>query len=638
LIVCRDGSSIPLIAGLQRPDGLQCVIASDDPAVHAAGRRLPFVSDVCWLEGMGTIFATAAPVEQLRGIVNRWLEALPQGIERVPSDLVAWLPHVEGGDTVQRLQDAVVLIDSYLELISRYDVARIVVLSGGRCWEDDVLRAVATSRRIPVETVANCRSSSIASGVRMLKAFGRPAYRLMEAMRGLRRVKAAAADLPAEPGLAQPIVFQLAHCSDKHIENVAPLMIELERLGHPTVALTCLAPDTGRRARAYGLRVQEVAAFLPRWALVFGLVDAVRVLVRACRRASHFREFSSLSYRHVPLGGVLWPIVLDYLSTELVARHVMAAGLKAYFSVHRPVAMKLWGEISLYEGYLAWKLSANRPFWFDYWIGVNIDSPYWSPDVPIDLFFAAGPFHVEFMKRIGIAADRIASVGSLRYAAMPAFADSHTPADSRRHLGVPEGYDWHVLWDRNSMIRGFMSNQEQLRVAAALLQVVGPSCALIVKPHPSSSPGLVETLLPDRRGHVFTAAAAELPYHAINAADIVVTKISSIGVEAMLMGKPVVLVSLDGEPKWREVFGADEGQVTSEAELVALLTRLRDDRSYRAAWTAERLARQRGFLSRYFDRRSDPTAAAARIISARLTKGGEAPAFTEAALAATVGA
>jgi hypothetical protein len=632
LVVCHDRS------GLQRlrewdAEGRRVVVASDDPEVQRACREGVFAATVCWLERMDSFYGATPDVLRLLDVVNGWLASLAAERRGVASYLLQWMRHVEGGYTTQRLLDAVLLIDSFLELFERYDVTRVIVCRESGCWEDEVLRAAARCRSIPVEHLTGHLPRLIVAGQRIraaIVACGRPAYRLVRSvhffLRHTRATRAGArsAEENAAPGgHGNTVVFQLSDCGDKHIENIAPLMHALEREGFSSVVLTCLAPDTARRARAHGLSVEELAMFVPGTAFAGALVRIAGVLCRAYRRKRRFTSDSALSYRGVALGTVVWPAIREYLSTELVKRYVTAAGLTRYFQTRRPSAMKLWGEVSLYEGHLAWKLSSreSRPLLFDYWIGIGIEWPYLPQPNPIDVFFAIGPLQADLMQRSGILSDRIAIVGSLRYGELAEFARTYSGQQSRRQIGVSRDYGLHVLWDPNLVIRGYLSPQEQLRVASTLgdvAQTSGRSCALIVKPHPSSSPGAVERWFEMTDKPVFQVPSAHLPYHAINAADVIVTKISSLGIEAMLMDRPVIAVVLDREPKWRIAFDDGAEHINSEAALTRLLVRLRDEPDFRFAWTERRLAAQRQFLSRYFAESGDPTGAAARIIAARI--------------------
>ena len=89
------------------------------------------------------------------------------------------------------------------------------------------------------------------------------------------------------------------------------------------------------------------------------------------------------------------------------------------------------------------------------------------------------------------------------------------------------------------------------------------------------------------------------PYHAINAADLIITKFSSIALEGMLFERPVVSIILDGEDRFR-LYGDAVESVSSLEDLNEILTMLVSDASKRADWEKGQLKNQASFLKDYF--------------------------------------
>ena len=264
-------------------------------------------------------------------------------------------------------------------------------------------------------------------------------------------------------------------------------------------------------------------------------------------------------------------------------------------------------------------------------MGVAFKWPYRVRDNPIDLFLTAGEYQSTFLKDEGIAPERIVTIGSIRYEHVAEWKRTRSQRASRQAIGVPEGYALYVLWDPSVAVRGFVSVQEQYRVLSTLMELtVTRQCALIIKPHPSHTIGALEQWVsasPSR--HVFLVPAQDLAYDAINASDVVVTKMSAIALEAMLLERPVISPILDGERQWRRLFDDAVECVTSPEALARLLEEICADPVRRAAWTGERLAQQSQFVKQYFDRGVElPTANAVRAIAARLS----AEALTEVAV------
>jgi CDP-glycerol glycerophosphotransferase (TagB/SpsB family) len=90
-----------------------------------------------------------------------------------------------------------------------------------------------------------------------------------------------------------------------------------------------------------------------------------------------------------------------------------------------------------------------------------------------------------------------------------------------------------------------------------------------------------------------------LPYHALNAADVLITKLSTIALEAMLFKRPVISILLDGEERFR-IYGDAVERVNSLEALTATLTMLVSDAGRRADWVENQLRNQEKYLKNYF--------------------------------------
>jgi CDP-glycerol:poly(glycerophosphate) glycerophosphotransferase len=634
LVTCRTLADVPFLTRLPRQAGRRYVVASDDPAVQAACKNLDFVAEVCWLEQMESVYRVAADVLRLLAAVNGWLRSLvcePWGLSE---DLLCWMQHVEGGYTTQRLQDATLLIRSYAGLFERHHVDQLAVCTRGKLTlADQLIVATARSRNIPVEIISD--EAGILRRARRvmergLKTVGGVPYRLaLHCQASIRRKLVtmwAERHRTSQRRAARDryVIFQLASAAEKHVENVTPLMDALNRRGFHAVAVTCFAPGAAGKVRESDQHAEELVTFLPLHAFLSGMVRVAVTFARAIRRKRRFLDDPALSYQGVALGRLLWPSIRDFLLNELIQRYCVQKALIHFFQVFPPVAMRPWGDVSLTEGNIAWHVSRQvyKPLLFDYWMGVIGESPYWRNDNPIDLFLTTGAVQEDAFTARGVSGDRVVSVGSLRYDGLTRLKQTYSPDASRREIGVPAGHDLHVFWDPNIVMRGYLTTQEQLLVAEAMLQVAANGCALIIKPHPSHRPGALERLLEAAPSpNVFRVPGAMLPYHALNAVDVVVTKYSTIALEAMLLDKPVISVLLDDEPKWRGVFGDAVEYMTETDDVVRLLRGFVDAPERRVAWVERRLAVQQSFVTRYFRQHSNsPVDLAADVIAERLER------------------
>jgi CDP-glycerol glycerophosphotransferase (TagB/SpsB family) len=201
-----------------------------------------------------------------------------------------------------------------------------------------------------------------------------------------------------------------------------------------------------------------------------------------------------------------------------------------------------------------------------------------------------------------VPSDRIMPVGLSRYDHLPSFREDFSPSQSRAYLKVPEDYQYYILFDSSYTLRGYLTIREQSQVTTSLLRFAQahPEVALLIKPHPGHFSGWLESLIDYYSlSNVFLLNKNMLPYHALNAADLLITKFSTIGLEAMLFKKPVVSILLDGEERLRMYGDAVERADTVDA-LDGILGMLVSDADRRTDWEEKQKKNQESFLKSYF--------------------------------------
>lgn len=619
LLVCRTERAWHARGLL--PPGQPVVVASNDPRVHVAARSCPGVTDVIYLEPLSSSFySVAAEVRRAVGLLDEWMA----GFAPEFSEALRWGCTVEGGLTSQRVQDALLLIDATHDLFDRVQPAGIIVHSTGAArFDDRVLVSVAGARGIPCRLATPNRWKR---GLDAIQAWLRPAslltYRLVHLFRrGGGRLTPRVA---TAPGIEGSVLFVLCSSARNHAVNVQSLILELVRQGTGCAVLTWCAhermpwpppeellPGTTRLEPWLGWR--DVATCLGR----------ARRLHRRIARATD-TPWPVLTYRGVPLSPLLSESVRHFLIAELPLRLMFRHALLAAIGSRLPVAVKPWGAPEGFEYRQISRLwpDDHRPLMFQYWLGVGMPWPYADPLQRVDLFLAKCQDEAA-----QVAADyrlpdtALEIVGQIRLAGHREFADTTTVAQSRSVLGLGDIPD--TLWvgfDPNCALRGYQSAREQAAITESLLAAVAeaPGLHLLVKPHPAYP---IDHLAPlfaaadPARVHVLPARC---PLdHFLNAADLMVSKYSTLLVEAALMRRVAVPVIPDGDGRFR-VFGELAPVLTDPADLTRLLTDLAGHPARRNAWIADRLRQQEEYLRLNFHPAPGPTAVA-RAATAILT-------------------
>jgi hypothetical protein len=599
LIVCRSPAEISLLDRVRREPDCCYLVGSDDIRVHREMEKYPWIQGVCWLEQMESFYGVAPEVIKFLEIINQWLASLGDNRHGIPPELLFWIRHCEGGMTTQRIQDLLLLIRSYQYLLDTCSISSIIILSHPQTeWEDQVLAKVGQSKGLKVEIIGCLRPSILkAKLVSWLKLLAREPYAIYSILRT--RLRPGFQTREAND-LKRPIAFQLCSSEDRHAENIIPLMKALKDKDQAVVAFRWQVAARGDVLQKESLP----AADLEKWVSFTSLWEAPYRVFLTWKRARERREEllanPELSFRGVPVGPLLWPSVRYFFAAELSQRYRFLQAVKIYLAGQLPKAIKIWGGGILPEGHIVLKNlpKTPRPLIFNWFFGTVLDNPYESGLSSIDLFLAAGQAQKKYFERHGVPPERIALVGMSRYDHLYTFKKEFKKSYSLSFLNISDDFSYYILFDSNATLRGYLSAQEQLSVTEALLEFAGqhPEVALLVKPHPSHRSGTLEGLIDSfSLPNVFLIEKKMLPYHALNAADLLITKLSMIGLDAMLLSRPVLAVVLDGEEHFK-IYGGAVENISSLATLKEILTMLVSEAGKKEAWVRDQMQRQKAFL------------------------------------------
>lgn len=612
LIICRDPSEISMISQLKHESDYRYIIASDDIMVQKIVSQYSWVDKVCWIERMDSLYKVSSDVITILDAVNRWLESLADDQKGISTDLLFWIRHAEGGMTTQRIQDLLLLIMSYQYLLNNYNVNKIILFRFHHIrWEDDVLIHTAQSMGIDVQEI-----KSLKYQIKLLVKRSFP-YMIYKAIREekLWQIKRTI-PVSSKTKNESEIVFLLWCLGDRFIENMVPLMESFQKRGFKSVALTWRATRSAEKIRQKGLYAEELETYLPSSSSWQALRRTFYTLTKATKKIKQFFALSQLQYQGVPLGPLLWPSVKYFFYIELPIRYKLKQAIMKYFMNHNVVAFAPLGGETFYPGRIALRNlnRKKRPLVFLNWIGISMPQwPYSTKQTSIDLFLAAGQIQKRIaQERDGFSPTQVAMVGDWQYRHLRHWKKIYSIDKSRSLLSIPLTYNFYIFYDFGRPLRGVLTTREQVLVINALLDFTKehPSVALLIKPHPSHGSVRLEQLKQVtqyyRLPNVFVIDKNILPCHALNSANIIITKHSTIGIEGMLLNKPIISVYLDGEKRWKSLFEEAAEYVETVGALRELLEKLIDDTKFFSQWIKEHIKRQKHFLKQYYIKQSQP--------------------------------
>lgn len=620
LAICRDPAAFHSVLAGRRKSDEDIVIASDDLDVHALARNCPGLK-IVYFDQMESLFDVAPQVLKLLGAVNKWLRA--QGDEIcVPADLLYWVQHVEGGVTTQRILEAVLEVRSCAAIFDRIKPSKLTIgASSRRYWEDTVLVACATQRKIPVHAIKSVNPGRGFSGLwQQLRPFAVAFHQSLLTIDSLLRRKASGF---GGAKFGPYVAIQMCTSGVGHFNNTLPLVKAFARVGLEAIVVTFSARRTALAIRAQGYKVVELESWVPPRALFQSWWAAFRVLQRAkANRGAFLSGNEEVQYASL-IRVVLLSSVRSFLIAEFPQLLRLDAACKALFSKNPPIAARLWTNI-LQPGVIsfrAMKAVGVRPLLFRQ-IGLDIlPNPYFHHDAAVDLFFCVSDAGRERLRAEGQTASQIAVAGITLRPRVEEFASQNTVEHSRRLLRIDPLARLVIFCDAQDPTRGYSTAMEQAWLVQAMIEFAEQheDVSVILKPHPGYRGGHLEAMLGGRgSGRITWIPGNALPYHGLNAAHVVLTKMSTVTIEAMLLGVPSICVLLDQDLRWAIYEDAVDYALSVE-DLGKKLNGLRNTEEY-SSWADTLRQRQLPFMERHFPKPSgDVFALVAREVKNALT-------------------
>lgn len=622
LIVCRGPKGLKALQKVALPSARRCVLASDDFQVRSWAQEHGL--EVSWLEQVQSFYQVAPEVLRITEEINAWFQEQAGRLwfVRPLAHLLFWTRHVEGGLTSQKIQDLLLLINSYCHLLELYSPDEVLLfVEPGFVWEDLILDQVVKVAGLSL-TRERCLSlsglwSRIAAGKDLLRF---PYHLFHVCWIRLHNRCLTARSGPGALQAREEVHFQLCSSAWKHVQNILPLMQALRKAGLQPVAVCWHSSDRfslprgAEQIRAQGFKAVELECCLS-WTELFSSFWKsfcfALYLLGGCRKKDFFSK-SELTFRGVSLQPALWPYLLLFAVTEFGQRIRLFWSLKRFYQQAAPLAFKLYGGVSLAEGSLAWQVLSAReepPLFFNYWLGNAIDWPYGPEQEPVDLFLASGQLQKDLVrKNLRIPLSKIAVVGQSRYDHLLEFKARSSREKSLQSLGIGAEFAHYLFFDSGMILRGFMSASEQLQTLEALLVFASThkDVALLIKPHPGHHPGQLEDLV--RHFGLENCLLIDKnvsPYPGLEIADLLVTKFSTLGLEAMFFKTGVLSLILDGDRRWK-CFGEAAEYFFDLNTCLDFLERFCSDPAFKKDWLKTQWDKQRSFLQQMLGPGQEP--------------------------------
>jgi len=324
----------------------------------------------------------------------------------------------------------------------------------------------------------------------------------------------------------------------------------------------------------------------------------------AAKSSIHKRQLSSNEDdNQIILDIVMNHSLEPFFLGDVANRLRLKAASSNFFSIHSVKAIRLWTRV-LFQSIIVYD---NLPipnnivfFWQPGW-PYNIDEPLRKFMVPVDIIFALSFEHKRILISQGTDEAQIIVVGLPWIKKINNFAADNTKEFSRIKLGLSRKGCKYIFFDPGYVLLGWMNLSEQLSQLYVILEVakVNSNVIILIKPHPSYRDGIIERIVRDYNLDNVHFFSATFPlYHILNSSDLLITKMSTLAVEAMCLNIPTIVNMFHPEKNFMYYEDAVEYAYTP-LELTNFLNKFITDNDFSINWCKNQNISIKNYLNKH---------------------------------------
>ena len=582
LIFCKDLFSLKMLNNIEPASKTNYTIASDDFNVHQEIYKFNWIDSAVYIDSIDSLHTVSKDVINFIKIINQWFSEydniIPYKVERV----IYWTQHVEGGFTTQRIQDLLLLINSYEKLIELNQISKVEIFSSGPLkWEEKVFIEFVKAKKIPVEITIK-RNFKILVKIFFSKSnvFLVTLYYLLNSIKiMLTTIKSSRKKLDKE------ILIKLCGTLPKHLHNIVPFIESLKKHDLVPIPISWGNYSSPNKSSTFGNKIIYLESYLSLKDIFNSIYLSIKVFVKMKKDKQEFLSKKELRYSSMQIGGLLWDSIKYFSIVELSQRIRYIRAASSFLKKHNPRAIKFCTTILPEDDYL-YQLTEHKKDIIKIWWPIyptSIIAPYDYQIMPIDLTFVLSKWHkLQIAKKYN--AGKISIIGPY----LEKKTDSQiAQKESQVKLGIPVNFNNYVLVESSYTSRGYISINEQALLLNYILSKakLDKETAFIIKPHPGHKKNNLEEVLSSNcTNNIYLVDNKSLPFDAINASDFIITKNSFIGIEAMYLNKPVISLILDRARGFKAYYNASQ-YLYNINDLDTLLTKILNDNNYKLKWS-----------------------------------------------------
>ncbi len=564
LIVCYDIKDFKKIKKINSDNYETIIVASDDYRVHEECFNSKYIDAVTFLQKAIPYTVVAKDVIAMINKVNEYYNQVSTELRIFKTEHMVWSYHIEGGNNTQKIQDTLLYIKSLDIILNQYKIKNIITINNCNYnYIEQIVYQVCTSRDIKYK---NIKRLKINFAKKRLKNFIRPFYYLFKTL--IIKIESSFSKLKVEENVA---LFWLFNSVKKHFDNAVFINSVLKKSGLNPVLFSWRVFTVKKQQ---DLNIQQIEKYLD-WSDIFiSIWKNIQVLVYRRRLIKLYSTYG-FNYLDVDITDIVKPIVMYHILVEASDSYRFTKGFENF---------KKYVHVKIMSGDLGRQkigLLVERTFpdnipkfaFSTFLTGKNIYVEYMRKQYT-DRYWGNFKYFVQnkiekknILEQINIDPQNVIIYGSFRM--NNANANTMMKEYALKQLEINMYYDYYIMFDYPHQLNGYQSLEESVTTLIAVLDIIKDrkDIALIIKPHPSADISFLE-IIKNRYQYpnIYYMKKLDNPIIGLTISDILITKYSTLGIEAMSMNTIIISMQLDSSNVF-QLYGKDRTYLDSIFEL-----------------------------------------------------------------------
>lgn len=603
LIVCINRKDFSQIRKLDLSDYTKVVLASDDYNVHKECEKLDAIDKVTFIQKSISYPKVSASVIDMITKVNIYLDKVSElGIFNKKE--LFWSHHVEGGYATQRLQDALLAIECANLIFEKYAITELITIGSKNLLSLKVLKRIAINKGYKI--TSHNRKISLFDFKR-IKDLIRPIYFLLRSL--ICKITSKRFNYFT---INKIILFQIFGSGSKHIENALFPQDEISKTKYTPINIMWGSTRGVKKINNRGYKTIALESYLKYGDILISIFKTILVFVNFKSLKRLFYKTNTFIYKSLDITDIVFESSMQYLYTDGPENYRYRASAQRFISEYSKnlAAIKYSGAKFLTQATILSNIIDDKFLKFDYEVGLRIPNYYIKFNAQKNHNFLSNNFlrfvpnEVDkkyLIEDMCVPENSVVNIGAGSASRHFKKAKYLSKEESKKELGIKKDYEIYLLLNFTGPYPGFQSLEEVIYLSSTILDYAkdNPSIAIIVKPHPSSDLSYLNLLLTNSTDNIYLVDRKELPDHALNIADLMFCKFTTMGIEAMVYDVQVVSMLLDNEDIFK-VFGEAAEYIYCKEDLTNFLKNTLESKDTFIEWKNSYAKKRKKFISEYY--------------------------------------